>query len=125
MARLAESLEDSSPSSAALRPSEPWFSVEAYGVHTDSPVVVVHGEVDVATAPELAVLVTEILEKSPRSLVFDLTNMTFIGAAGVRVVTCAGQALPIGRAVVLLRPQPFIRLILEATGVAGLCVIED
>lgn len=125
MARLSESGEDDGPvPSATDRLREPWFSAEAHDVDTDAPVVKVHGEVDMATAPQLAKAVTEVLEMPPRTLVFDLTEVTFLDSSGIKVLLHARRPLPEEGSVVLRRPQPAVLQVLEITDLAGLFVVE-
>jgi ABC-type transporter Mla MlaB component len=92
MARPRESGEEDAPlSSAADRLREPWFSAEAHDLDTETPVVVVDGEVDIATAPELAEAVAEALEKLPRTLVFDLADVTFLDSSGIKHSCTLGE----------------------------------
>ena len=125
MALLTESLGDSPRPPVSARLREPWFSVEVFTVDTDTPMVVVRGEVDMITASELAEVVSEVLETFPRRLVFDLYDVSLFGSAGVRVLEYARRGLPAGCPVILRRPQPLVRRVLEITGMNDLCVIED
>lgn len=125
MVRPNESPDDSSPPSAAERLRTPWFSAEAQDLETDSPVVKAHGEVDMATAPELTEAVTEVLQGFPRRLVFDLTEVTFLDSSGIKVLLYARRGLPERCPVVLRRPQPAVLRVLEITGVGDLFLIED
>jgi hypothetical protein len=64
MAILRESFEDSSLPSHA---SYPWFSVEASASDNGIPVIVVHGEVDGVSAPELTDVVGNVLKGIPNA----------------------------------------------------------
>ena len=125
MAPVSESPDDPSPSSAAERLQTPWFSADVHDLNTDSPVVKACGEVDMVTAPQLAKAVTEVLEGSPRRLVFDLTDATFLDSSGIKVLLYALRGLLGSGSVVLRRPQRPVRKVLEITDIADLFVIED
>jgi len=105
--------------------NDPWFSVEAQGVDSDHPIAFVRGEVDIVSAPELSGLVTELVNNGPHTLVIDLSGTTFMGAAGVRIIADARRVMPEGCPIILRRPTPFIRKVLEITGMDEICVIED
>jgi anti-anti-sigma factor len=122
MAILRESFEDSSPPPNA---SYPWFAVETSASDNGIPVIVVHGEVDRVSAPELTDVVGNVLEGIPNTLIFDLSNVKRLGLAGVRVIDYAAQALAEGAPIVLRRPQPRVRRMLELTHTDDFCTIED
>jgi anti-anti-sigma factor len=122
VAILRESFEDSSPPCHA---GYPWFSVEASAPDNGIPVIVVHGEVDRVSAPELTDVVGDVLEGIPSALIFDLSNVKRLGLAGVRVIDYAAQALVGGAPIVLRRPQPRVRRMLELTHTDEFCTIED
>jgi anti-sigma B factor antagonist len=72
--------------------------------------LVVRGEVDLATAPTLADRVTEAERDRPRALEVDLAEVSFMSAAGVRVLLdAAHRAQSEGRRLVVVNPQPPIR----------------
>lgn len=48
--------------------------------------ITVRGDLDSATADDLAALVSERLRASPERLVLDLSDVDFLGVAGVRVL---------------------------------------
>jgi anti-sigma B factor antagonist len=83
----------------------------------DLYVVTVDGEVDLTTAPELA----EVLGKDvPPVLVVDLTRVTFLSAAGLRVlVAAAGDALEHGRWLGLVTDGQLALRVLRMSGVAA------
>ncbi len=125
MARLSESPDDPPPSSATARLPEPSFSVEVFTVDTDAPVVVAHGEVDMATASQLSEVVGQVLERSPGGLVLDLSDVGFMGSAAVKVIAHARRSLSAERPVVPRRPQRQVREVLRITHMDNLCLIED
>jgi anti-sigma B factor antagonist len=71
------------------------------------PVVEIHGEVDLATAPELADCVTAALARDPVDLIVDMTNTTFLDCSGISVLVAARNRLSDAQ-LILRRPRPFI-----------------
>lgn len=59
------------------------FAVDRSSVR-GRPILTVHGELDLSTAPELASAVDDELAKSPAALVVDLTPTTFLDSSGAR-----------------------------------------
>ncbi len=100
------------------------FSVETRGLGTAVPVVVVHGEVDLATSGELGQEVARVLDKGPDQLVFDVADMSFMDCAGLRVIACALRRLPGPGQVVVREPRPIVRRLLALTSLDERCVIE-
>jgi anti-anti-sigma factor len=86
--------------------------------------IVVRGEVDMASAPELAECVAVAIVESPGDLVFDLTEATFIDSAGLKVIASARRDLPDFCQVILREPQPFVRKVLAIAQMGRTCVIE-
>lgn len=60
--------------------------------HANALVVAVHGEVDIATAPELQDAVAAALRELPAVLVIDLTDVAFLSATGLFVLAWAADA---------------------------------
>lgn len=108
-----------------------WGTQQSFAVQVDAadmtvPVVIVHGDIDVATAPELEECLAELLTRHPERLIIDLTDTTLIDCAGARVIVAARRQLPAEDCQVILRgPRPLARRVLEITGLDGPCVIED
>jgi len=81
------------------------------------PVVAVHGEVDLATADEVAAAVDEALRGANR-LELDLRHMTFMDSTGLGVLVATYRRLgQVREAIVVRDPTPSIRRLLEITGV--------
>ena len=53
---------------------------------SDRQVLMVSGEVDLATSPDLDVAIIAALESGTESLVIDLTNVTFMDSSGLGVI---------------------------------------
>jgi anti-sigma B factor antagonist len=71
--------------------------LEPASVHTEtedaSPVVVVTGEIDMATAPMLAHELTAAIQKGHGPVVLDLDDVTFFDSSGLRVAIVAHRDL--------------------------------
>ncbi|MGH3628292.1 MAG: STAS domain-containing protein [Sciscionella sp.] len=91
----------------------------------DAPVVQVHGDVDLNTAPTLAHQMAHVAERCPERLVLDLTDVGIFDARGVAVLVSIRQLLPDHCSIVLRRPRPLVRKVLEVTEMDRVCIIED
>ncbi|PZG03088.1 hypothetical protein C1I95_34030 [Micromonospora craterilacus] len=82
----------------------------------------VAGEVDLATAPVLRdKLLTLLRDQGPAVLVVDLAGVTFLDCAGVSaLVGVRNAAGKTGCQMRITRPQPFVRRVLEVTGLLGI-----
>jgi anti-sigma B factor antagonist len=54
--------------------------------NSDSQVITVSGEVDLATSPELDVAIIGALESGTQSLVIDLSDVSFMDSSGLGVI---------------------------------------
>jgi anti-anti-sigma factor len=91
------------------------FAVDRAAVH-GRPALRVRGELDVATVPRLAESVEAELSASPRSLVVDLTETTFLDSSGARqIVRSARRAAEAGATlqVVCPRGNTPVRLVID------------
>ena len=88
----------------------------------------VRGELDLATAPELARAVQAQLSTSPSSLVIDLTDTTFLDSSGARQLALAArQAGGSGTVLHLLCPpdnRP-VQLVLGLLGMGAVVPVLD
>jgi anti-anti-sigma factor len=86
--------------------------------HRDTHVVSVLGEVDMATAPALAEAVRSALDQSRHLVVVDLTEVAFMGSAGLGVLLSAHESAT--------RTQRYVRVVVgksvvrRSTEIAGL-----
>jgi anti-anti-sigma factor len=87
--------------------------------------VVVRGEVDFATAGILARQLDEVAGQQPEHLTVDLGLTSFLDAAGLRVIARARRVLPPRCPLMVRSPTRQVRLVLEVSGLAGECPIED
>src|SRR5688500_13225353 len=58
----------------------------------DAVVVTVHGEIDMASAPHLQSALDEALRDAPAAVVVDMSNVGFLGSAGLSVLLAASEA---------------------------------
>jgi anti-sigma B factor antagonist len=101
------------------------FAVDVLSPDSSFPVIVVSGEVDLLTAPDLAECIEKIIARAPRDLVIDLTQASFLDCSGVSVILSARRDLSDASRIVIRQPRPFIRKILGITQVDAVCHIED
>jgi len=73
------------------------------------------GEVDGTTAPNLRTEVDKLLTSATRMLVLDVEHLTFMSSAGLRVLIFAKQKQP-ALNIYVLKPQPPIVDTLRKTG---------
>ena len=72
----------------------------------DRPALTVRGELDLATAPELAAAVEEEIAEAPEAMIIDLTHTVFMDSSGARqLVRSARQATDAGIVLYVLAPQ--------------------
>jgi anti-sigma B factor antagonist len=84
-------------------------------------VLEVGGELDLYTAPRLSSQVGELIARGATSLVFDLTETTFIDSSALHVLLDARKRVRAeGGEVVLVCPSPQVRRVFEVTGVDGI-----
>jgi anti-anti-sigma factor len=87
-------------------------------------ILVVRGDVDLATASLLWESVEQVLSDSER-LIVDLRDVGFLDSSGLSVFVRAHRRLrEAGGALVLRSPNPRVRRVLELTGLAQVLTIE-
>jgi anti-anti-sigma factor len=87
----------------------------------DRVTLLVRGEIDVFTAPVLAAVVGALVEGGRLDVILDLSELTFMDAAGMRVIVHASNQLgAAGRTLTVQSPSAIIRRTLEITGVDAL-----
>lgn len=91
----------------------------------DRMVVVVRGEIDVATAPSLASAFADLASAGTPADVVDLRHVTFCDSSGLSALIAAHQSLPPGQPLTLLRPTRTVRRLLTLTGMTGTFRVED
>jgi anti-anti-sigma factor len=88
-------------------------------------VVVVRGELDSFTAPELSTVLAGIADRGHRSVVLDLAECDFIDPAGLRVIAESAEHLALrGRTLSVRSPSGVVRRLLDLVGSAGLTLLN-
>jgi anti-anti-sigma factor len=89
-------------------------------------VLVLSGELDVVSAPELQQHLAEVLSESHDRVMLDLNGLTFVDSAGVSVLIRAKQrAQADGRTLVLRRPTEQLERVFALVGLADWLAVED
>jgi anti-sigma B factor antagonist len=89
----------------------------------DAAVVVVKGEVDLATAPDLAGRLEDAIAKTPQSVIVDLSKTSFFDCSGMHVIAEASKGMT--SKLVIRHPRPFLAQVLRILDFDDFCVIED
>lgn len=96
--------------------------VEASGGET---YVVVHGEIDLATASILGDALARAAELDGRSVVVDLADVAYLDSSGVHALFEALSAVrERGRSMRLVAVTPAVLRVLEITGVTAVVTVE-
>ena len=82
-----------------------------------STIVSVFGEIDLATAPRLAVELRDLACAGTDRMIIDLSGVAFLDAAGLRVLVALHEYLQLGqRRLDVICPSAFQRRLLAITG---------
>jgi anti-anti-sigma factor len=87
--------------------------------------VVLGGELDMVTAPELAGQLAGVLGGRPQRLVFDMAGVRFIDCAAARLISGTARHLPPGQRPVIRRPSRPVRRLLHLTGMDSCCALAS
>ena len=93
-------------------------------MNQDTVTVVITGELDLTTRPVLTERLSLILPTRPRRLVLDMSGATFMDCGSARLIASTGRFLPDGR-LIIRRPSPVVRRVLQLTGLDAECEIDD
>lgn len=89
----------------------------------DVLIVTVHGEIDMASAPQLQSALDEALRQAPPAVVVDMSDVGFLGSAGLSVLVAASEAAGSGRLRVV--PSDAARRPIELTALDRLLTVFD
>ncbi|WP_436534886.1 STAS domain-containing protein [Actinoplanes sp. HUAS TT8] len=94
--------------------------ISVTGGDSDTRVLVVAGELDMAAAPHVhTAAATALRDDHVRRLVIDFADVTFLDCAGIAaLLEVSRRARARGADAVLVHPRPLVQRVLEATGVA-------
>lgn len=103
----------------------PAFEVE-WAPLSGAPGVLVRGEVDINTVPELTAALDEAIRTTAGALVVDLCDVVFLGSSGVTaLVRARAQLGREERALVVVCPPGPARRVFEVAGIADLFALFD
>jgi|SRR5580704_17342935 anti-sigma B factor antagonist len=81
------------------------------------PVLLVRGEIDVASAPEFHASLSDLIGQGPEIIIVDMSDVSFIDSTGLGVLVGAEKQMrDAGQALRLVVTQPQIIRLLELTG---------
>lgn len=86
--------------------------------------VVVSGELDLVTRPQLSEALSLTLRRKPRRLILDMARTSFMDCGSARLIAEAGQHQPGLSRPVIRHPSPAVRRVLELTALDASCEIE-
>ncbi|MFI5833323.1 STAS domain-containing protein [Micromonospora sp. NPDC051300] len=111
-----------SPGSFGVRPSAAALTLVPADAGEGHVVLMVSGEVDMATSDDLARALTDLLrQRSPRRLLVDLAGVRFLDSSGIQALVVGAQrACHHGCDLALVNVPKPVRRVLEITGVASL-----
>lgn len=105
-------------------PAERQIQVQAERVGPDVVVVRVSGEIDLLTAGVLRERLREDLDPAGRAIVLDLTEVSFLGSAGLsEIVTVARAGADRGTTICLVASNRAVLRPLEITGLLSLFTV--
>lgn len=90
-----------------------------------SAVIVLIGELDMDTVPELAGVLDPLVENGPSEVVLDFSGLSFIDSSGIAILVGAQNRLrDQGRRLVVRSPRSQAVRVLEITGLSGFVGVE-
>jgi anti-sigma B factor antagonist len=97
------------------------------GLHGGDAELTLVGELDMATVPRVEQAVAAVLEQGARSLVVDLSGITFVDSSGLRMfITLNDRAEAEGFSLGLIRPTDSSLAVFQITGAEeNLPFVED
>lgn len=107
-----------------MNPMTPPFAANV--VHLDgNAMVVLLGELDMDSAPDLARVLDELTESGPPELVLDLSDLGFIDSSGIAVlVTAQGRLQERGRHLRVRSSKPLLARVFAITNLSEYLNVE-
>jgi len=88
-------------------------------------VIALDGELDLASASDLAELAGELVRNGADNIIMDAERLSFCDSSGLRtLVSIANDLRPIGGRVAIVNPQPIVLRVLELTGLDRTVMID-
>jgi anti-anti-sigma factor len=106
------------------------LSPELFSIDVSEPsngfcVVALTGELDIASAPELAARL-EALNSASRHVIVDLSKLTFIDSSGINALVVAAKSVKAeGGEMTLVAPTPHTKRIFEIVHLSDVVSIEE
>jgi anti-sigma B factor antagonist len=98
----------------------------AHEEHGKRPVIALDGELDLATAPQLAGVALALVESGAPDLIMDAEKLTFCDSSGLTVfVQVANSLQATGGRLAIAGPSPIVRRVLELSGLIESIVVVD
>ena len=85
----------------------------------DGASVIVRGEVDMATAPQLRDTLLELVDAGATSIALDCRGLDFLDSSGIGVLIAVRKRLGDDGSLTLEAPPAHVRKVLELTGVTA------
>jgi anti-sigma B factor antagonist len=85
----------------------------------DGDTVIVRGEIDLATAPQLRDLLNELVDGGSTRILLDCRGLDFLDSSGIGVLVAVRKRLGEDGALTLESPQAHVRKVLDLTGVSA------
>ncbi|MGN6372343.1 MAG: STAS domain-containing protein [Solirubrobacteraceae bacterium] len=96
----------------------PELTIHSYEQDDQVVVLVLRGELDIASAPMFAHAIVEMLEQSPPGVLLDIGAVEFVDSTGLRAILAArALCAERSRAFALTQPAPPVQRLFEMTGV--------
>jgi len=88
-------------------------------------VIALDGELDLASAPDLAELAGELVRNGADNIIVDAQRLSFCDSSGLRIlVSIANELRPTGGRVAIVNPQQVVLRVLELTGLDRTVMID-
>jgi anti-anti-sigma factor len=127
---LSGALPFGAPRSPDALPSvkflETQMRLESEMLDDDILKITLDGRLDVEGTQAIDMKFTALAATKKAAVLVDMTNVSFLASIGMRtLLTCAKAASNRGGKLVLLKPQPMVKEVMDRTGVASLIPVYD
>jgi anti-sigma B factor antagonist len=91
----------------------------------DAAVVVLQGEVDLATAPDLTRCLDDALAKARPSVIVDFSQVSFCDSSGLHAIQEASRGMAPQTTLVVRHPRPFLAEMFRMLEIDAFCLVEE
>lgn len=100
------------------------FKIETKNIQDNFPAIILEGEVDVYTAPQLKQHLIAMLESGSKKVLIDLTSVDYLDSTALGVLIGGLKRMKeIGGNMILICPSPRIHRVFEITGLDKIFLI--